>query len=230
MLDARDIRPRTRRPRICSRLGWRRALPGPSENRSFPRSDQGRTRAFREGPSRHPSLEPAPASDPIQRYVSERPSTSRSSHSLAPSSRRPNTLRTCRSRCGNGISRPCARQRRLQRPRVGRLHGARALDRRASAEPHDELEVQAAVAETDQPDLRRAPVGSHIVMRHFARGFEPGLAHQLLVAAVGHAEGHAHAPVHVAQRPVGDAAGDELRVRHEDVDVVVGGDRACCGC
>ena len=143
----------------------------------------------------------------------------------AASPSRPNRLRTCRSRCGYGISIPCA----LSAVSSSHRYAAwiAALRRAASSVSHTaRMNCTALVAEADQPHLRRLPAFERQRERHPRRGFQRGLLHQFLVDAVGDLERHpgGRRRLNDAMRPVDHAAGDEFGIGHQHVDVVVGGD------
>ena len=87
--------------------------------------------------------------------------------------------------------------------------------------PNQQQEIQAVVAKFHQPDI--SLTGFRIAQRigHFFRCFHRRLLHFFLIAAIGHAEWNSNAQRSFAKRPVRKTRGDELGIRHDDVDVVV---------
>ena len=109
----------------------------------------------------------------------------------------------------------------LQRPQIrragaGRPPGALAIH------PDQQQEVQAVVAVFDQPDIGFAALHVGECIGNVGCGLERGFLDQFLVAAIGDAKRYAYPQYPFAQRPVRQSRRDELRVRHDDVDVVVG--------
>ena len=54
------------------------------------------------------------------------------------------------------------------------------------------------------------------------RGIKPGFDDLVFVSAVGHPKRHMNTPERIQQGPVDDLALGELRVGHDDIDVIVG--------
>jgi hypothetical protein len=85
--------------------------------------------------------------------------------------------------------------------------------------PGAQLELERAVAELEEAHRGRRIV-EHVLFR--MRHFQQQLLHLAHVAAVSHADRDAKAHRGVVVLPVDDILGNELRVRHDDGDVVVG--------
>ncbi|MNS56547.1 hypothetical protein D3C72_894090 [compost metagenome] len=109
------------------------------------------------------------------------------------------------------------------RPGVGRMHRCGSLDR-LRAGPDQKLEVQAAVAEPDQPDLALSLIGLRHGEGRGVGGGQHRLAHLCPGRAVGDGKGNVDATGVALQRPIGDRTLDQMRVGDDDVDVVIGAD------
>src|SRR5690606_29303569 len=90
--------------------------------------------------------------------------------------------------------------------------------------PDQQLELQSALAEADQPDLAFAVLALGRGEGAGAGGGQHGLAHLAAVGAVGHGEGDVDAAGVALQRPIDHRLFDEARIGDQDVDVVVGAD------
>src|SRR2546421_1421154 len=92
--------------------------------------------------------------------------------------------------------------------------------------PDDELEIDRAFAESSQENARRWVLQN---MRVTSAGRDQRLAHFLYVAAISHADRHAEPHSRIEVGPVRHRRIDELRVRHDHRDVVVGQDHGAAG-
>src|SRR5688572_11121970 len=108
----------------------------------------------------------------------------------------------------------------VQCPGIGGLDRARPLGR-LRRQPYDQLEIEATLRKLHEPYLWLAPFHSGQRESHFRSSLKCGFFHKIFVDAVVDAEWHVEPDHVVTQSPVHDAAGDELGIGHQDVDVVV---------